>query len=206
MRAPGASHGLCARCARDWPARDPSLGSVGALPRGLAALHCARRYAGPLRRILLQAKEQRQSPLVPLLQRVLAETVRGPRLDPGAICVVPPSRRRRCSRWHLAEVLARGLRDELGWPLGPRLLRVEERLPQTALGGPARRRNLVRSFRAVPLRLGEVPDRVWVIDDVVTTGATLRECARSLHVLGVRHVGGLAVARAPEPARGLPKS
>lgn len=46
-----------------------------------------------------------------------------------------------------------------------------------------------------PPRLDEV-DEVWLVDDVVTSGATLRECARALRRAGAHWVGALALARA----------
>jgi predicted amidophosphoribosyltransferase len=44
---------------------------------------------------------------------------------------------------------------------------------------------------------GAVPDRVALVDDVVTTGATLAACARALHAGGARQVVALSFARTP---------
>jgi len=74
------------------------------------------------------------------------------------------------------------------------LVRIRDTPSQTGLDAIARRRNLrgaVRAQRAFP-------PRVWVVDDVVTTGATLEECARALRAAGARQVVGLAAARTPK--------
>ncbi len=91
----------------------------------------------------------------------------------------------------LARPLARGRR----LPLAPQgLLRIRDTAPQTALSGDARRRNLRGAFAAngVPQGAG-----VLLIDDVFTTGATLREAAATLQRAGAARVHVLAMARVP---------
>jgi predicted amidophosphoribosyltransferase len=86
----------------------------------------------------------------------------------------------------------------LGVPVRPRWLRrVRPTRPQSDLAASERRANVRGAFRAAP----EVSGRhVLVLDDVLTTGATLGECARALRDGGARRVGVLTVARVPHPA------
>jgi predicted amidophosphoribosyltransferase len=78
----------------------------------------------------------------------------------------------------------------------PRLLaRLRDTPSQTGLSRRARRRNVRGAFRA----LGPAPARVWLVDDVVTTGATLWEAARVLRRAGAREVVALCAARTPAP-------
>ena len=75
------------------------------------------------------------------------------------------------------------------------LERVRDTPSQTGLDAAARRRNVRGALRA---RRG-VPPRVWIADDVITTGATLREAARALRTAGAREVIAVCAARTPRP-------
>lgn len=92
----------------------------------------------------------------------------------------------------LAAVLARGV----GLPLLERaLVRVRNTRPQMSLGREARRANVAGAFRAVD---GAVEgQRVLLVDDVCTTGATLEACADALREAGAAEVRALTLARAP---------
>lgn len=76
------------------------------------------------------------------------------------------------------------------------LERVRETVPQFRLTRQERVRNLERAFRAKPqIVAGE---HIVLIDDVYTTGATLKEAASSLLAAGAESVTALTVAYAPE--------
>lgn len=95
---------------------------------------------------------------------------------------------------------------ELGRPLARRfdvplhhevLRRVRSTHAQTELDALGRRRNVRGAFA---LREGVVlPSHVAIVDDIMTTGATLAECARVLRRAGVERVDVWALARAPSP-------
>jgi ComF family protein len=92
----------------------------------------------------------------------------------------------------LARHLARSCR--VPWdPVG--LERVRDTPSQTGLSRTARRRNVEGIFRA----RRPLPERIWLVDDVVTTGATLCEAARTARRAGARQVVGVCVARTPAP-------
>ncbi len=68
---------------------------------------------------------------------------------------------------------------------------------QGALGASSRTANVHGAFRVRRFHAREVRDAdVWLVDDVVTSGATADECARTLLRAGARSVRVLAVARA----------
>ncbi len=91
-------------------------------------------------------------------------------------------------------VLARAVARELGARFEPRLLeRIRDTPSQTGLNRAARRRNVAGAFHA----LQPAPPRVWLVDDVVTTGATLAAVARVLRRAGGREITALAVAYRP---------
>ena len=81
----------------------------------------------------------------------------------------------------------------LGVPLRPRwLARVRTTQPQSDLGAAERRANVRGAFAADTAVAGR---HVAIVDDVLTTGATVAECARMLRAAGAARVGVLAVAR-----------
>lgn len=90
-----------------------------------------------------------------------------------------------------AAVLARSVARRLGLPAAPLLAPNRHRSDQTGLGAAQRRENLKDAFVARP-----VHGRVVLVDDVVTTGATICTCARALVRAGAGGVEGLVGCRA----------
>ena len=76
------------------------------------------------------------------------------------------------------------------------LVRTRRTPSQAGLAGRARRRNVSGAFRVRKSRLETVAGkRVLLVDDVLTTGATLSACTRALKQAGARHVDVLVLAR-----------
>ncbi|HEY0199574.1 MAG TPA: ComF family protein [Rhodanobacter sp.] len=117
---------------------------------------------------------------------------------PQLLLTVPLHRQRQRQRgYNQALELARPLAHAFGVPLRHDLLqRVRVTDPQTELDALSRRRNVRGAFA---LRDGALPAHVAILDDVMTTGATLAECARLLRRSGVKRVDVWALARAPSP-------
>ncbi|MDX1570007.1 MAG: ComF family protein [Xanthomonadales bacterium] len=91
--------------------------------------------------------------------------------------------------------LARALARVSGLPVRSRLLvRQRSTAPQTGLSAAGRRRNLSGAFRVG--RKSKIPGRVCLIDDVMTTGATVDAAASTLRDAGVREVLVWAAGRA----------
>jgi predicted amidophosphoribosyltransferase len=111
-----------------------------------------------------------------------------------------PARRRERGFDH-AELLARRVACRLGVPARA-LLRRAPGTPQTGLSGATRRRGPAFSARAraaSPI----VPAFVVLVDDVATTGATLRSAAAVLRSAGTEEILGLTAARTPGPPSSL---
>jgi predicted amidophosphoribosyltransferase len=126
-----------------------------------------------------------------LVNRLIAEGARPADFD--FVTWAPTSSRRRYRRgFDQAEVVARRVAGQLGLPCRRLLERDDHQGPQTGrdrverLHGPA--------FRAAPVVAGR---RVLVIDDVVTTGSTLRSADAALRAAGARAVQRAAVATTP---------
>jgi ComF family protein len=111
-----------------------------------------------------------------------------------AVVPVPLARARERARgYNQAALLAERIADGLRVPLRPRwLARVRDTPAQSDLTAAERRANVRRAFAASPAVRGA---HVVVVDDVLTTGATVSECARALRAAGAAAVGVLTVAR-----------
>lgn len=179
---------LCRPCrfALAAPAGLPSGGDV------IAAVP----FAGRSRDVILGFKYRNRRQLAHhfaglLVNRLLAEGIRPADLD--VVTWAPTSRRRRQQRgFDQAEVVARRVAAQLGLPCRRLLERDASSVPQTGLDRSARLHG--PTFRASPRTGGRA---VLLIDDVVTTGSTLRSADRALTDAGAVAVVRAAVATTP---------
>jgi ComF family protein len=130
-----------------------------------------------------------------LLQHALADAPTPPQ---ALICVPLHIRRLRDRGYNQSWELLRPLARALGVPASASALqRTRDTRAQTGLDAVERRRNLRGAFQLDPG--WPLPSHVALFDDVMTTGSTLRECARVLRRAGVARVDVWALARAPSP-------
>ena len=192
QRTPEESAALCRRCLAGQPAPEPP-----AIPN-LDACAAGAGYTGEVEAWVRAFKY----PPATLLPDPAPEAMLGALLDraarslpePALVVPVPLHPRRLRSRgFNPAGLLARQMAKRMEVPFDPvALVRLRDTPSQTGLDARARRRNVARAFRWV--RAGTTPERVWLVDDVVTTGATLGAAARALHAAGVREVFGVCAA------------
>ena len=119
---------------------------------------------------------------------------------PDALVPVPLHRGRHLSRlFNQAELLARFVGSRQDIPVHARLLcRVRPTQAQSGLDARSRRRNTRGAFHC-RYGLASKLRHVALVDDVMTTGATLTACVRELRRAGVDEVSLWVVARAPPP-------
>ncbi|MCA9771685.1 MAG: ComF family protein [Myxococcales bacterium] len=191
---------LCTVCGLPFATEgdeDHACGECGTAPPPFAAHRSWGVYGGTLAQVLLAFKFGRRTHLGRPLAALLAEAFAELTTDPvDAIVSVPMGLGRLYTReFNQAAVLADRLGRLLRRPHDPRLLRRSARRPpQVGLSGRERREN-VRGSIAVARPALARGRRLLVIDDVMTTGATIRECARLLRLAGAREVLALTVAR-----------
>lgn len=188
----------CARCALPLPSQAALCGACQRKPPPWDAAWAPFRYGWPLDRLEARYKFGRDLAAGRTLAQLWCRAA-APAALPRLILPVPLHRARLRQRgYNQALELARPLGRALGVPVRHDwLLRPRATAAQTELDAHARRRNVRGAFA---LREGAaVPPHVALLDDVMTTGATLAECARVLRRAGVARVDVWALARAPSP-------
>jgi ComF family protein len=190
---PGASITSALDCPDCRAARAAGLGAAGALARTVAAFEYRDAVVALHRRFKFGGDAALARPLARAM--AAAWTARGDG-RPDLVVPVPPDPLRWSVRRHAPRRLARAVARALVLPVAPRALRKRRPTrPQTSAAGAARRFALAGAFAA---RSGLVEGRsILLVDDVATTGSTLREAARALAEAGADRVAGLALARRP---------
>lgn len=183
----------CARCGQPGP--DDPCGACRASPPPFDAVRAGGLFGGPLADAIHAFKYGGRPALSRPLGAWLARQVPVPA---GAIVVsVPLGRARRVARGYdqaalLADALARasgrGVRRLRG-----ALRRIRETPPQVGQSRAERARNVAGAFQARPAVSGR---DLFLVDDVVTTGATAAAAAGALRAAGARSVVVIALARA----------
>jgi ComF family protein len=203
---------LCADCAAELP-RNRSCCARCALPLATPAAMCGEcqrrappwdaawapfRYGWPLDRLESRYKFGADLAAGRVLSALWLREPCPIKLPQLLLSVPLHHSRLRRRGYNQALELARPLARAAGVPLRhDALLRRRSTAAQTELDATARRRNVHGAFA---LREGmTLPAHVAILDDVMTTGATLAECARVLRRGGVQQIDVWALARAPRP-------
>lgn len=194
---------LCAACepALDARLRSPpgiAIGLPATIPAPLVQLEWCAPFRGPVRAALHALKydgEQRLSePLGAALARRWSASGAG-----GTLVAHVPVHAERARRrgYDQAERIARVAARELGLPQAAPLVRARPTIAQFDLDRDARAANVRDAFAARDQAAATAVRDAWVIlvDDVVTTGATLAACGAALIGMGAMAVSAITVAR-----------
>lgn len=154
-------------------------------------------YAAPLDHYVHAFKYRGDRALGRALALLLAPALREARDSVDALVAVPLHRSRLVERgYNQALELARHLGQELALPVLTRgLVRQSANASQTTRGALARRSSVAHAFRA---HRSLAALRIAIVDDVVTTGATVNALAATLRAAGAASCVAFAVARTPE--------
>jgi ComF family protein len=193
---------LCPAC---LPAVDARLALPGGTPIGLPAdipmpllqLEWCAAFAGPVRDALHDLKYAGERRLAEPLGAAVAR--RWARVGVGADLLVPVpvhAERERRRGYDQAALIAAVAATHLGLPNVRALERRRATVAQFELGRGERASNVAGAFAVGRAGHGVVVGRwVLLVDDVVTTGATLAACGEALIQAGARAVSAIAVAR-----------
>jgi ComF family protein len=190
----------CPRCALPLSAPAPLCGECLRSAPPFAAAYAPFVYGHPLDLLVGRLKFAHGLAAGRVLSQLwLAAIAEAPPPLPQLIVPVPLHAQRLRERgYNQALELARPIARALRIPLAVDLLERTRATPaQSMLDSAARRRNLRGAFE-VRTDAGPLPAHAVLFDDVMTTGATLRECARTLRRAGVARVDVWALARAPK--------
>ena len=204
---------VCGGCLAWLDAYGPRIVRPRPTPRGLPMTVASAPYVGPVRGIVHRYKEASALGLADLMADRLALSVlallhrclEDGLWRPGPVVLVPaPSRREAVLRRgsdvtaRFAALAARRVESAVGIPMsGRRLVRMGRRaVDQAGLDAQQRQANLSGRLVVGPGRV-DLAVATVVVDDVITTGATMAELARVLRERGVQVLGAATVAATP---------
>ena len=187
----GDERSLCVNCFNDLPWREPAASPTpGIFECSMAMME----YAFPVDAAIKALKFKRHLYYVPALAEVLCAACPLLPADIDSVLPVPLHWRRKTVRgFNQASELAAPVAHSLGIEILRGVKRCKATPSQSGLGAIARRKNLRHAFST---RYRVSSKHVLIIDDVVTTGATLMELGKVLLANGAQKVSALTVASA----------
>lgn len=187
--------GLCACCQRELPWADQAdRKKVDFCDACLSPLWYRDKVPDAVRRY----KFGGASGYAHILGTLMAQSLADQWNEPVDLVTWAPlsAKRLRKRGYDQAELLARQVGEAAGLPVEPTLVKARQNKTQSQLADDAQRRaNVVGVYECLP-SLDLTGKRVVLVDDIVTSGATLSECASCLRVAGAESVVALTLALA----------
>ncbi len=166
---------------------------------------CAGWYRGALKESMTRFKFQGRHRYALAYGPILAEAIRT--YLPGSYEVItwtPVSAARRRERgYDQAQLLAQATAEALGKQAVPLLTKIKDTKAQSSLTDGRLRKSNVAGVYSVPRPEEVAGKKILLIDDILTTGATLEEAARTLRAAGATQVVAAAFCRTPKTERGI---
>ncbi len=188
-RSLGQEAGLCSSCLSSFSAQitDASTLRETRIPH----LIYLGEYFGPLRRTVSALKYAGSREIAPRVAPMLARRIPA-WWQLESVCAVPLHPKRQRQRgFNQSELIALEVAKERALPFLKALERTRSTRQQAKLHGLERQKNVENAFKANSSLKGNV----LLVDDVFTTGATLRDCERALLEAGAKQVYFMVLAR-----------
>lgn len=160
-------------------------------------------YNGNVRHSMLLYKFYGRQSYGTIYGRLLAmKLMKNPLCHYDILTWVPVSRFRKWRRgFDQVELIAEAAGTELGTPALPVLKKIRHTKPQSRLPDFAHRKANILGAYSVPEPSAIIGKRILLLDDIITTGATISECAKTLLTFGAKEVYCAAVAANKEKRR-----
>ncbi len=189
---------VCDRCGQPHPKAGlcPDCREEAGQPEKIRSVYA---YGGPLQEAVLNLKLQKKTRLAPFFaDRIARADIDGLDLkDQDFLVPVPLHKSRQAARgFNQSQLIARRLSRLVGVPVTPFHLKRTRPTPSQFQMATRKQRimNVKNAFSVVDRHPFE-GKRICLLDDVVTTGSTLRECARALFRAGAREIVAVTLAR-----------
>jgi ComF family protein len=184
----------CDKCFGSLPEFEGSDPKVPGFDQAMATFH----YREPIRYTILRYKFYGMKVYGPIFAKWMAGTVRDKLKEPcDLVSWVPCSTLRRWKRgYDQAEILAGAIADELGLEVRPVLHKVRHNPAQSGINDSARRKaNVLNAYNVIDPE-SIAGKHILLVDDVLTTGATLAECGKILRQANCRLLSCAVIAAA----------
>lgn len=184
----------CRRCGRPLDSPRASCERCADWPRSIDMARSAYRFDGAIRTMIHQLKYERQRARATWCGEALADVVSPMRWAIDVVVPVPLHRAKERARgFNQSRLIADELANRLGLEMAELLVRSRSTRSQVDLTAEERRANVRGAFAARRRMDGIV---VLLVDDVLTTGATLVECGVACRAAGADKVVAVTVATA----------
>lgn len=188
---------LCSACLAELPYHNSLKGipctKANQSPQ-LTDIQSVFSYTYPIDKLIIAAKFHQNLAVLNLLGYLMAEHLMIENRPDVLIPVPLHSKRLRERGYNQSLELAKCIKKKTGIPLSYKICkRIKETLPQTSLSAQQRQNNIVDAFQVLELK--KEWRHIVLIDDVITTGATVKELAKVLLKMGVQRVDVWCCAR-----------
>ncbi len=186
---------ICQKCGYPQKTTNSTCPDCRTSPPPFIQMRSWGEFSGPLRKALHSLKYKNNLAMGIFFAKSLAEMVRQLGWQIDLVVPVPLSRRHFQQRgYNQASIISSSLAKELSLPHHSHLIkRIKETESQISLDVNKRFTNLMDAFYANPAKLKE--RKILLVDDVITTGATMQNCTIALQKAGTDQVYCLSVAR-----------